>query len=314
MSSHGPLPGYRIAYAPSAHPPAVVNPREVYHSLNPLTALSPVPNPEDPEAVALQRENEALYRQLLVNGLLAVLLPTEDLENDCLTSLVGQILSEMIIGNVVVGKISQPWMVWECLIILARVLGRKDATKETLGEDVVEALAQEASGEPARPSPRQGWSFGSVFWLAVHWVFLVFAAGRTLVLTLMSSSSLPSRLSLAADGKRGFGSDPAATTKTPLGKSHAPSKAPLLTFKLWTCIATLIEVDARMPWLSGFLSMLQLGAVRAPGRLAGLDGPLDRLVKLISSSCIVTPHGVSVIGLASAPVSSKNRQVAAVRA
>jgi PXA domain-containing protein len=255
----------------------VVDPREVYHSLNPLAALSPVPKPGDPESAALQRENEALYRQLLVNGLLAVLLPTEDLENDCLTSLVGQILSEMIIGNVVVGKISQPWMILECLIILARVLGRKDTTKETLGEGVVEAIAQEASGDPAPVPARQAWSFSSLFWLIVHWVFLIFAAGRILVLTVMSSSSLPSRLSLVDDGKRGFAPGVSATTKTALGiPTKAPSKAPLLTFKLWTCISTLIEVDTRMPWLSGFLSMLQLGIVRTPGRLAGLDGPLDR--------------------------------------
>lgn len=117
-----------------------------------------MPKPEDPTSASQQRENEAAYRQLLVQGVLAVLLPTEDLDNECLTALVGQILSELIIGNVVIGKLSQPWMIWECLIITARVLGRRSAGKASLEEGVVEAIAQEASGKSPQAAPaRQSW-------------------------------------------------------------------------------------------------------------------------------------------------------------
>jgi splicing suppressor protein 51 len=38
----------------------------------------------------------------------------------------------------------------------------------------------------------------------------------------------------------------------------------------------LLELSLRMPWLDGFLSLLQYGAVNGPGRIAGHDGPVDR--------------------------------------
>ncbi|KAF5498545.1 PXA domain protein 1 [Colletotrichum fructicola] len=182
------------------------------------------------------QENEAIYRQLLVQGVLAVLLPTEDLENDCLTSLVGQIFSELIIGNVLANRLSQPWLIYECLIILTRVLERKS---EPIEEDVAEAVQ----------------------------------AG-----TLAMSSSLPPRADVAYDEKHEL-TGQLSDSKTPdalTGLDEAqPVKTPIFAFKLWTCISDLIELDARMPWLSGTLSMLQLGAMKGPGRVAALNGPMD---------------------------------------
>lgn len=278
-SANPAAPAYRIAHAPSAQSPTVVNPREVYHSLNPLAPLSPVPKPDDPTSAAQQRENETVYRQLLIRGALAVLLPTEDLDNECLTALVGQILSELIIGNVVIGKLSQPWMIWECLIITARVLGRRSAGKGSLEEGVVEAIAHEAAGKPTHAPARPSWSPSAFLWSVIHWVFLIFATGKALVVTLASSSSLPPRSSHADDKKgKGFGPGIRSSSKQRALdlSANAPPKTPILVYKLWACVSTLIELDIRMPWLSGSLSMLQLGAVRTPGRLAGLDGPLDR--------------------------------------
>ncbi|KAI0016692.1 PXA domain-containing protein [Xylariomycetidae sp. FL0641] len=108
---------YRIAKAEGLRPPLEANSRKIYHALCPLPPLSPVPKYGDKTSFEAQADNESAYRQLLVQGVLAVLLPTEDLENDCLTSLVGQILSEMIIGNLIVNKLSEPWLIWEMLII-----------------------------------------------------------------------------------------------------------------------------------------------------------------------------------------------------
>ena len=71
-------------------------PWPVYHALNPHPALSPIPNPNDPDACAEQSANETLYFQLLVQGVLAVLLPTEDLENDCLRTLVGDGIADLV--------------------------------------------------------------------------------------------------------------------------------------------------------------------------------------------------------------------------
>ncbi|KAK1966325.1 PXA domain-containing protein [Colletotrichum sublineola] len=267
---------YRAAHDPVSKPPTEINPREVYHSLCPLAPLSPIPRPEDPSSVANQQENEAIYRQLLVQGVLAVLLPTEDLENDCLTSLVGQILSELIIGNVLANRISQPWLIYECFITLTRVLEKKDP------EPIEEVVARSAPVGPTSAAPRpvrRRWSIQGAFWSLVQWSFLTFTTIRLLITTFAQSSSLPPR----SDGdlnEKHEETDQMSNSKTPnpviSSNESRPVKTPIAAFKLWTCISDLIEMDTRMPWLSGMLSMLQLGAMKGPGRVAGLNGAIDR--------------------------------------
>ncbi|KAM0334205.1 hypothetical protein ACHAQA_001226 [Verticillium albo-atrum] len=285
---------YRTAHDPVARPPTHVNPREVYHALCPLAPLSPVPKPEDGDSVSKQKENETLYRQLLVQGVLAILLPTEDLENECLTALVGQVLSELIIGNVFINKLSQPWMLWEIIIILVRVVGKREPDKTTLEEGVAEALSPDAPTiQPETSRPER--SFQGLFWGVIQWLFMAFTTIQVIVLTLASSSSLPARSTAALDEKRPL-TGPVPVSKAAKAKANAskPVKAPIVTFKLWSCISSFIELDVRMPWLSGALSMLQFGAVSGPAQLAGLDGPLDRLLshtihhRLLDSSHLPT--------------------------
>ncbi|WQF75982.1 Putative Phox-associated domain-containing protein [Colletotrichum destructivum] len=271
---------YRAAHDPVSRPPTEIDPREVYHSLCPLAPLSPIPRPEDPSSVTNQQENEAAYRQLLVQGVLAVLLPTEDLENDCLTSLVGQIFSELIIGNVLVNRLSQPWLIYECLIILTRVLARGGA--DPIEEGVTEALP--GGSTPAVPKlVRRSWSIQRAFWSLVQWSFLAFTSIRLLITTLAMSSSLPPRSDGdVADKHEMTGQKSDSKTPNPATSSNearpVKTKTPIVALKLWTCISDWIEMDTRMPWLSGTLSMLQLGAMEGPGRVAGLNGPMDRLI------------------------------------
>ncbi|KXH38871.1 PXA domain-containing protein [Colletotrichum nymphaeae SA-01] len=269
---------YRAAHDPVSRPPTEIDPREVYHSLCPLAPLTPIPRPEDPSSVARQQENETLYRQLLVQGVLAVLLPTEDLENSCLTSLVGQIFSELIIGNVLANRLSQPWLIYQIFIILTRVLDRR--ASEPIEEEVAEAL--QAGSTSALPRPvRRSWSIQGAFWSLVQWSFLAFSTVRFLVMTLAMSSSLPPR----SDGELNekdqvTGQISHSKTLNPPASSNEvqPVKTPIAALKLWSCVADLIEMDSRMPWLSGIMSLLQLGAMGGPGRIAGLNGAMDRLI------------------------------------
>lgn len=250
-----------------------VNPREAYHALWPMPPLSPVPDPEKPATSIEQQKNEAAYRQLLVQAVLAILLPTEDLENPCLTALVGQIFSELIIGNVIANKASQPWLLYEAICIGERVLREKKDS----------AAAKPSSGTPALGSlnlhSKQG-SRRSIqgFFVSIIQLVLVFVSSVRYIFNLVTmSSSLPARatigtdatldVTIAKDGRR-------------RGPQHAPTKVPVLSFKAWSTAATLVELRSRKPWLSGFLSLLRLGAIHGPGGVAGLDSVLDRYDRL----------------------------------
>ncbi|KEZ42610.1 hypothetical protein SAPIO_CDS5851 [Scedosporium apiospermum] len=262
----------RAARNPIARPPIEVHPREVYHSLCPLPYLSPVPTPDSPEAVELQRENERAYRQLLVRAVLAILLPTEDLENPCLTSLVGEILSETIIGNVIANKASQPWLIWEGLAILARNIteGKRRRPK------------RRDNDQPSSASAGRGFSAQGLLSSVIHWMFLAFVSIQFLVTTLVTASSFPRRggRSFSENGDLTSQSSPDYTS-TPdassleKGDPVTSAKVPLVDFRIWPCIANLIELQSRMPWLAGTLSMLQLGLLDGPGRIGDVDRTMD---------------------------------------
>jgi len=256
--------------------PIDVDPREVYHSLCPLPSLSPVPKADLPQTVAAQADNEEAYRQLLVRGVLAILLPTEDLDNACLTALVGQIFSELIIGGVVAKKAAEPWLVWEGLIILARVV-RQKATGEVEGEpdSRVRAAPRLSTGRG-----RRRFSLHDLFWLILRGAFAAFAFLRFAVAAIALSGSLPSRR------RRVAGLDEAGRRKSPGTSLEAPASAPeastqpdlvpIARFRIWSAVSNLAELNARMPWVCGALSMAQWMAMTGPGRVAGLDGVLDR--------------------------------------
>jgi hypothetical protein len=260
-----------VAHDPITQPPVKTDPREIYHSLCPLPALSPVPRPEDPESVAVQAENEAAYRQLLVHAFLAILLPTEDLENGCLTALVGQIFSELIIGNAVANRLSEPWLIWELLIIASKTAGRRNTAED---QDRPEQSSNRSSASQRR------FSAHALFWAGLQWCFLGISFIRTVLAILMTSGSLPPRashgVSLKSATQHETGQGHTHLTSSFDADLHGPPRMPLLAFRTWSAVSNLAEMDIRMPWLRGVLSMLQWIAIMGPGRIAGVNGVLDR--------------------------------------
>lgn len=263
---------YRASRNPIVQPPVQVDSRAIYHALWPLPQLSPIPDLDKPDTIFEQAENEVAYRQLLVQGVLAVLLPTEDLENECLTSLVGEILSEMIIGGVVAKKVSEPWMIWTGLTILSDVLKRKQSDARA---------SRIARGDSAGHGAR-GLSIPWLFWSLVHYLFAFTTFVRVFVMTLATSRTLPSRGRVLALSKEELTRHNSASegTKTSAyssaeSSSEAP-KTPILAFGIWSTVSNWLEMDKRMPWLCGNLSMAQWLAIAGPGRVAGFDGVVDR--------------------------------------
>ena len=311
----------RAARSPVAQPPLQADPHEVYHSLCPLPALSPVPKASDPSSLVAQAENEAAYRQLLVRGVLAVLLPTEDLENECLTALVGQIFSELIIGNIIANRLSEPWLIWEGLIIASRVMQQRRDPATTPRRP-----ASGGQGETGKEGKR-GFSVHGLFWTFLQWCFLLTGFVRTLVTTLAISRSLPSRVGPARGGRVGQdkeGSDrkrPVEPTEPVLPLETHPqvtaAKVPVIAFRCWSALSNLVELNARMPWACGTLSMLQWFALAGPGRIAAVDGIIDRYASRLLSLytppsrhiSTVTPQKPRVTGSLHAPFSVRNRHV-----
>ncbi|KAI0460701.1 PXA domain-containing protein [Xylaria acuta] len=273
---------YRTATSPATKPPLQTDSHQIYHSLWPLPALSPVPRPGNQASTQTQVDNESAYRQLLVHGVLAVLLPTEDLENECLTSLVGQILSELVIGNLVAGKLSEPWLIWELLIIVTRLIRKRNNSDDSdiLPDKTTIAQAPNGIGGSAVEST-WSWSPQQIFWSFVHWVFLAAAAIRLIVRIGILSRSLPPRPHPSAvraveatdhQQKKPQSLPPGADTDA----RTQPARIPVIEFHIWRCIGDILEVESRMPWLRATLSMMQWIALKSPGGVSALNGTLDR--------------------------------------
>ncbi|KAH8815831.1 PXA domain-containing protein [Xylogone sp. PMI_703] len=289
---------YRISHHQYHPPPLESNARQIYHSLNPLPALSPVPDDNDDDSSMLQEqaENEAAYRQLLVQGVLAVLLPTEDLENECLNSLVRQILSEMILGGGIGGKAAEPWLLWEAITKIAEIIHAQmpKAKAEVRAERSKSLSIQDARStveghNNVAATTEKNWSFQKTFWLILQYLFVVFTAIRFVVVTVANSSSLPSRTPLTQRGdavsvsSSTSQSGPAKATVvrgTTSDGREPPLKVPIVKMKIWTCLSSLLLLDARMPWLSATISLVQWGALMGPGKVANTDGMIDRYVTI----------------------------------
>ncbi|GAO16931.1 hypothetical protein UVI_02046300 [Ustilaginoidea virens] len=248
------------------------NSREAYHALWPLPFLSPVPVAGDLAALDAQLKNEAAYRQLLAQAALSILLPTEDLENPCLTALVGQIFSELIIGNAMANKAAQPWLLLEVICTIERSVREK---KEAGNRAKTLQSLHSATTNPRR------WSAQGLLTSIIRFGMLFLASARFAFDLVMMSSSLPAR--------RRVEEGVAKTSTAAQDNSPRPTKVPILSFSTWACLGNVMDVQARMPWLSGFLSLLHLGAIHGPGRMAALDSTLDRRVYGLST--LVIPRG-----------------------
>jgi hypothetical protein len=260
-----------------------------------------VPTDAVPSSIAEQRESESAWRQLLIQGVLAVLLPTEDLENGCLRALVAEIFAEMILGNGISGKACEGWLMWEGITRIAEVLqhpGAKEEEPQSYDDSPEQPLSRlERYGLLAEPVAEQDGSShmllgntkryqhapmtaNGLFWMVVQYMFLAGTALRAAIGLIATSSSLPLRSAIATGGQSTIEADH-LTPHTEENGNRAErqlltSKRPIVSMKLWSSASQLVELDTRMPWLSGFISMLRRGVLAGPGRLGNINGVLDR--------------------------------------
>ncbi|CAF9922135.1 MAG: hypothetical protein ALECFALPRED_002014 [Alectoria fallacina] len=250
----------------------------VSHQLQHLTALplSPVLDPADPSNVTKQQEHEAEYRQLLVQGALAVLLPTEDLENACLRTLVADVIADSILGNSIGGKVCEGWFIWGGITKLVEAVKARiepTATGEEMEVDTRSRLekfgllSETRQSKEARKDERRS-MFSSAFWRILQYSFLTFVTIRFVILGFITASSRPMR------------STPTSKTSSlseasPMeGRMEAPR--PMLGFRIFSLISVVLDLRSRKPWLSGSLALLQHQLIHGPLGLAATDGILDQ--------------------------------------
>jgi hypothetical protein len=250
-----------------------------------------------PSSILEQRENESAWRQLIVQGVLVVLLPTEDLGNGCLRALVTEIFAEMILGTGISGRACEGWVLWEAITRIAEVLqDRKEESrpKDTTSEQSLDRLerygllALPADGRTGSATPlsksegrhwvvSMGWS--GLFWTVVQYAFLACTALRAVVMSVATSFSLPPRSGMGPSGQSPVEANRQSKlpeVEDPAARRPLASIRPILSMSLWSCATQIIELNSRMPWLSGLISMLHWAALAGPGRVGDTDGVLDR--------------------------------------
>jgi hypothetical protein len=247
--------------------------------------------------VIQQRHNETVWRQLLVQGVLAVLLPTEDLENGCLRALVTEIFSEMIMGGVVSERVCEGWMLWESIAKTIETLqprfakADQEITKKA-GRSVDRLehfglLATQTNDNTKRKSiPRQrkyAAHVADLFWLTIQYCFFLSNAVRAVIIAFATSSTWPSRDTIGHSTSPVQSVQQGRLVESKLSAASAEQrhrrvacKRPLLSMSVFSCISTILDMNNRMPWLSGVLALLQWGLVNGPGRIGETDRVVDR--------------------------------------
>ena len=285
------LPAYRIATASSNSSPYGASARQLYHSLNAHPAFDPIPD-SSAEASTQQAQNEAVYRQLLIRGTLAVLLPTEDLENICLRTLVSDVIADLILGQVVGTKACQPWFVWDAITKVVEAVKSRikpKATGEEMEHDTRSRLekfgllsAKSETLQSDSPTPRQS-KFAALFWRTLQYIYLSFLFLRFLITGLFETRSTrpqaraaaPPRSNPSSPSVQGKNSGQLTPSSSWSGSPLAP-KRPVLDYRLLSMMARLLDLSTRMPWLLGSLSWCQHIILSGAGRVGARDGILDR--------------------------------------
>lgn len=270
---------YRISHPPKPSP-LNTDPHVVYHNINPHPALSPIPTTTKESTLVDQSKNEIAYRQLLVQGALAVLLPTEDLENVFLRTLVADVIGETILGNTIGGKACEGWFIWSSIIKIVDVIqARLDlkASGEKHDRDSRSRLEKfgllSERGQSTPPSKHSLRSMHSdLFWRILQYGYLTFLTLRFVILGLVATfSQSPQPWSSGLKTAEGLDTPPIAKIVEP----PAPLR-PILNFKVFTLISVLLNVPLRMPWLSGSLALLQYQLIQGPLKVGDTNGLLNQ--------------------------------------
>lgn len=248
-----------------------------------------MPDPTVPSTVVEQQQNEAAYFELIAQGVLAVLLPPEELENACFRTLLTDIFGEVILGRGIGRKACEGWFIWEGITKTAETVRTRLAPKIT-GEEIVNdtrsrlekvgllSTNEESDAEKAAHPSMIPLCFSTIFWRILQYGYLAFIAMRLITLGLYTATARLSRSSTSANPSI-RSTNPSPTVKhgeAPTLESPRGSKRPIITMRIWSLASHLANLADRMPWLTGSLSFLQYQLLTGVGHIGATDGLLDK--------------------------------------
>lgn len=252
----------------------------IYHALAPHPALCPIPIQADPVTLEDQTRNEAAYRQLLVQGALAVLLPTEDLENACLRTLVADVVADTILGNSVGDKVSESWFIWSSIskaignFKAYAKLGAKDREMEANKQGQLEEYGllpeKRDAEELTRPRKKGRAVFSTAFWRILQYGYLFFVGLSFLIRGLWAAHHASPR-SLSALHLWPVSPVPKGPNTDDGGRLR-----PILAFRSFALISTVVGLLQHMPWVFGACSLIQHQLLLGPLALGATDAIVDQ--------------------------------------
>ncbi|KAJ5746414.1 hypothetical protein N7520_011596 [Penicillium odoratum] len=287
---------YRLAKQQSHLSGLPTSHRALYHELNPHPGLTPVPDFADPDTITAQSENEAVYRQLLVHGTLAILLPTEDLENGSLRTLVGDILADLILGKAVGDRICEGVFLYEVITKLTETMRHrkspeKEGSKSNVSTNRLEKFGLLSTNEPANPQSASQSQATVWLWNVLQSIYVGYVALCFIVTGLFRVASNPGPESSHRAGV----SFPSATPVSPkediesLLSNNITNKRPVLDYRAISMVSQLLKMSQRMPWLSGLVSLIQHLILAGPGRIGDTDGVIDRFLRETIDEYVLPP-------------------------
>lgn len=235
-----------------------------------------MPDISDPASVSKQKEAETVYRQLLAQGILAVLLPTEDLENTCFRTVTCDILADLLFGKIVSDKVCEGWFLWGTVAKLVSELKTrwmerksKEGRLGAFDPSPTESHASHGDGLSHKGQSR----LSSLLWGILQFCYLTYVSIRFVVSGLFRVASTPSKGSVSTSSPV-FSINPAKGA--PGSTESGMSGSPVIKYRFFGMLAQLADVPRRMPWLGGMLALVQHQLLTGPGRLGESGGVVDR--------------------------------------
>ncbi|KIY00167.1 uncharacterized protein Z520_03852 [Fonsecaea multimorphosa CBS 102226] len=298
------IAAYRTATTAQAALQYGETPRRIYHALNPHPALDPSLPPEQQQAY------ESAHRQLLIQGALAVLLPTEDLANACLRTLVSDIISDLILGQAVAAKLCEPWFlhgtVSKVVEIVTSPPTHASSTNAVNDQKILQPDRRQSrleqfgllSSNTATPEnyslARHQSSLSAWFWRLLQYAFIAYQLTRFILVGLAYAHHSPRRTrhqqQLLAGSTTPPSKDqlPVLSTRQVSAPDNRSPRA-VINYRVFSCLSSMLDLAVRMPWLASSLGFWQHLLTTGPGRYGAANSTLDKFLYHTISTRLFSP-------------------------